>query len=142
MHNNGATLMPKKILVTGGNGFVGREVVRQLYDAHDVMVLDNLRSGPLRFRADEKTKYQFSQTDISDASAVRAVMSGFAPDTIIHLAAIHYIPECEQDPALAVRTNVDGTVNLLINAPERAQFVFASSGAIYGLDDKPQKETD
>ena len=134
--------MSKRILVTGGNGFVGREIVRHLYDVHHVMVVDNLRSGPLRFRADEKTKYQFSETDIADAGAIRAVMSEFAPDTIIHLAAIHYIPECEQDPALAVRTNIDGTISLLMNAPRGAQFVFASSGAIYEPDDKPQKETD
>jgi len=106
------------------------------------MIVDNLRNSPLRFRPDERAKCQFSQTDLTNIAAVRAVMSDFAPDTIIHLAAIHYIPECEQDPALAVRTNIDGTVNLLLNTPPGARFVFASSGAIYEPDDKPHKETD
>jgi UDP-glucose 4-epimerase len=126
--------------VTGGNGFVGREVCRRLFDHHDVCIVDNLRSGPARLTAAELAKATFAQIDIADAGAVRDVMAEFKPDTIIHLAAIHYIPECEENPSLAVATNVDGTVNLLNAAPAGSRFVFASSGAVYQPDDKPHAE--
>lgn len=132
--------MRRRVLVTGGNGFVGREVCRRLFDHHDVCIVDNLRSGPARLSADELTKATFAKIDIADAVAVRDVMAEFKPDTIIHLAAIHYIPECEENPSLAVATNVDGTVNLLGAAPAGSRFVFASSGAVYKPDDKPHAE--
>ncbi len=132
--------MRRRVLVTGGNGFVGREVCRRLFDHHDVCIVDNLRSGPARLSADELAKVTFAKIDIADATAVRDVMAKFKPDTIIHLAAIHYIPECEENPSLAVATNVDGTVNLLGAAPAGARFVFASSGAVYKPDDKPHAE--
>lgn len=134
--------MRKRILITGGNGFVGREVARLLYADHDVCIVDNLRSGPLRFQADELQKLRFKPIDITDASAVGRLLADFAPDAIIHLAAIHYIPECEDNPALAVDTNIHGTVNLLVAAPRGARFVFASSGAVYLPDDKPHTEAD
>ena len=132
--------MPKRILVSGGNGFVGRELVRALYDTHEVCVIDNLRSGPVRFRTSEMDRFRLARSSITDADAVAALMADFAPDVIIHLAAIHYIPECEQFPLLATTTNIDGTVNLLANAPEGARFVFASSGAVYKPDSKPHIE--
>jgi len=130
----------KRILITGGNGFVGREVTRLLCDQHTVCIADSLRSGPLRLRPDELKKISFAQVDIADAPRVGRLMAEFAPDTIIHLAAIHYIPECEENPGLAVQTNVQGTVNLLMHAPRGARFVFASSGAVYQPDDKPHVE--
>ena len=132
--------MQKRILVTGGNGFVGREVVRLLYDEHAVCVADNLRSGPLRFNAGELSKFRFEPVDIVDAPLVSRIVADFAPDTIIHLAAIHYIPECEQDPLLAAEINIEGTLNLLLAAPCGARFVFASSGAVYHPDTKPHIE--
>ena len=134
--------MRKRVLVTGGNGFVGREVCRRLYDQHAVCVVDNLRSGPVRLTASELGKVEFARIDIADAAAVNEVMATFKPDAIIHLAAIHYIPECEAKPALSVETNVLGTVNLLCAAPPGTRFVFASSGAVYKPDDKPHAEDD
>lgn len=132
--------MGRKVLVTGGNGFVGREVVRLLYDEHAVCVVDNLRSGPLRFPTDEQGKFHFEPVDIVDSTAVNRVAASFQPDTIIHLAAIHYIPECEENPGLATRINVDGTLNLLMAAPSGCRFVFASSGAVYKPDTAAHNE--
>jgi UDP-glucose 4-epimerase len=133
--------MKKRILVTGGNGFVGREVTKQLYKDHNVCVLDNLRTGPLRFAPGEAKNFTLAEIDIADGGNVSRLMSDFKPDIIIHLAAIHYIPECEDDPALAVRTNIEGSINLLRYSPRKSRFVFTSSGAVYYPDDKPHNET-
>lgn len=132
--------MRQRILVTGGNGYVGREVVRLLLPDHDVHVLDSLRRGPARFAPDELARIGFSRVDISDGAAVCAFMREIEPDTIIHLAAIHYIPECEAHPSETLLTNVVGTVNMLLACPEGARFVYASSGAVYAPDARPHTE--
>jgi UDP-glucose 4-epimerase len=132
--------MAMRILVTGGNGYVGRVVTRLLYDKHAVCVADCLHTGQLRFRKDELRKVRFERIDITEQSSVVKLMSDFAPEAIIHLAAIHYIPECEEDPAKAVMTNVNGTVNMLLAAPPESRFVYASSGAVYRADSKPHQE--
>jgi UDP-glucose 4-epimerase len=67
-------------------------------------------------------------------------MAAWSPDIIVHLAALHYIPECESDPVLAVTTNVAGTLNLLQSAPAGCRFVFASSGAVYKPEETPHCE--
>jgi len=131
-----------KILVTGGNGYVGRELCRQLRNEHEVSVVDTLRYGTNRFSADDLAQINLVVADVNDAAAMTKVMSDVAPDIVIHLAAIHYIPECEGDPSLAVLTNVVGTVNVLTACPEGCRFVYASSGAVYKPDGQPHSETD
>ncbi|MEX6505848.1 NAD-dependent epimerase/dehydratase family protein [Jiella sp. M17.18] len=131
----------KRIIVTGGNGYVGRELVRLLYGDHQVCIVDHLRGGGLRFRPDETAKVSVARIDICDGDALGKLFEEFVPDTIVHLAAIHYIPECEEQPEAAVRTNVLGTVTLLSRAPEGCRIVFASSGAVYKPDRLPHAET-
>jgi UDP-glucose 4-epimerase len=131
-----------RLLVTGGNGFVGREVVRLLYDRHEVGVIDSLRFGKLRFSKTEASKFRLYQGDICDLEFVRTVVKDFASDIIIHLAAIHYIPECEQFPGHAVSTNIAGTVNLLSVCPSTCQFIFTSSGAVYQSSLQAHSEDD
>ncbi|ACL60442.1 NAD-dependent epimerase/dehydratase family protein [Methylobacterium nodulans] len=129
-----------RIMVIGGNGFVGRPLSRLLSAEHEVCVLDTLRYGGLRFTGEELSRLKVVLGDITDPDEVAAAVAAFRPEAIIHLAAIHYIPECEQDPGLAVRVNVAGTVNLLSACPPGCRFVFASSGAVYKADTRPHTE--
>lgn len=130
-----------KVLVTGGNGYVGRELTRQLYEGHEVGVMDNLRYGRFRFAPDEIDRFRFFKTDIRDASAVAGALKEFRPDRIIHLAAIHFIPECERLADEAVGINTLGTVNLLKHSPEGTRFVLASTAAVYAADSEPHRES-
>ncbi|WP_226863720.1 NAD-dependent epimerase/dehydratase family protein [Mycolicibacterium baixiangningiae] len=127
-------------MVTGGAGFVGKELVRALRDRSDLLVADLLRYGTPDWLAGEPEGFAFRRIDIRDAAATRELIEEFAPDVIVHLAAIHYIPECDKDPANAVATNVAGTVNLLAPCPEGTRFVFASSGAVYQPDEAAHRE--
>ena len=129
-----------KILVTGGNGYVGRTLTRLLYDDHDVCVVDNLRFGAVRFSPDELERFELQEIDVRDEDALSGCIGTFGPDVVVHLAAIHYIPECEAEPALTVSTNVTGTVNVLTATPKGARVVFASSGAVYAPDEAPHRE--
>lgn len=130
----------KRIMLTGGNGYVGYPLAHLLSTDCAVCVVDALRYGDWRFNPEQKSRLKLVQADIRDPAAVAAVMEDWKPDVIIHLAAIHYIPECENDPALAVSTNVTGTINLLQSAPPGCRFVFASSGAVYKPEDTPHRE--
>jgi UDP-glucose 4-epimerase len=126
----------KRILLSGGNGYVGRCVAQLLSADCAVCVADSLRYGDWRFSPEERTRLRLEQIDIREPGKVADLMADWVPDIIVHLAALHYIPECEADPALAVSTNVDGTLNLLQAAPAGSRFVFASSGAVY----RPQEQ--
>jgi UDP-glucose 4-epimerase len=130
-----------RIMITGGNGYVGRELCRQLFAQHEICVVDTLRYGTNRFSADDLSHIRFIKADVSDARAMASVVGDFAPEALIHLAAVHYIPECESNPPLTVQTNVTGTVNLLMACPEGCRFVFASSGAVYKPDSNPHLES-
>ncbi|HVZ98875.1 MAG TPA: NAD-dependent epimerase/dehydratase family protein [Caulobacterales bacterium] len=131
-----------KIMVTGANGFVGMEAVRQLWRDHEVLAVDSLRYGPWRFSEEEMQGFDVDASDLRDRAAVERLMRTFEPDAIIHLAAIHFIPECERLPDEAVSINIQATNNLLNSAPRRSRFVFASTAAVYAPSDVAHRESD
>lgn len=129
-----------RLLITGGCGFVGRELTRRSLSHFEVHVLDNLRSGPHRLRGMPATGFTLHEADIRDAEAVRRVVHLTQPDVIAHLAAVHFIPECESQPDLALSTNVLGTVNVLSAAARGSRVITISSAAVYAAVPTPLDE--
>jgi UDP-glucose 4-epimerase len=131
------------IVVTGGLGFIGNELVRQLKAAGEkVAILDNEnRVAPAIEDLKDVPRYTI---DITDGAAVDALFGTLRPRCVYHLAAIHYIPECNAYPERTIRVNVEGTLSVL-NAAIKNQcerFLFASTGAVYADSPLPLSEKD
>jgi nucleoside-diphosphate-sugar epimerase len=127
-----------RALVTGAAGFIGSRVVRYLAaEGIEVLGIDDLSLGQPEPAAMKGVR--FLRADICDESAMRAAMRDFAPGVMVHLAAIHHIPTCEQRSPDAMRVNVVGTQVLLDAARELGvpKLVFASSGAVYDWHEGP-----
>ena len=132
----------KKILVTGGAGFVGSHLTAVLAaQGANVRVLDNLSSG---FRENLRgLDVSFFEGDVADFAVVQAAVSGC--DLVFHQAALVSVPQSLDDPQLNHRSNVTGSFNVLEAARQAGvrRVVYASSAAVYGnAATLPHKETD
>ena len=130
-----------KILVTGGAGFVGSEVVALLLiKGYEVRVFDNLRfGGDALFSLMSQPGLEVIVGDVRNKEELKKAQQGVAG--IIHLAAIVGYPACDQEPELAVQTNVYGTRNVVETKGKEVPLIFASTGSNYGvLRDQKCKE--
>jgi UDP-glucose 4-epimerase len=129
------------VLVTGGAGFVGSHLTELLLAAGErVVVLDDLSRGR---RAWLHTKAELHEVDVRDGAGVQRVVEQVVPEAVVHLAAMHFIPDVDGAPRLAEEVNVAGTRNLveaLARVPPRV-FVFASTAAVYPDRRSPIDET-
>jgi UDP-glucose 4-epimerase len=125
------------VLITGGFGFVGVQLVRDLSENYTCYILDNEFTGSQRKELLEDVNYNHINCDISDNQAVKKVFKDNNFDCVIHLAAKHLIPWCERNNAEAYKTNVVGTINLLNYMSNEAKFIFISSAAVYAASDEP-----
>lgn len=125
----------KRILVTGGAGYIGSVTMHELLDAgYDVIVVDNLSRGhreavdPARLRV----------LDIQDEKGLAAAMAERPVDAVIHFAAFAFVGESMQFPEMYFENNTGGSLSLL-NAMVRAgirRIVFSSTCAIYGMPER------
>lgn len=127
-------LRDKPVLVTGGAGYIGSVLVRQLLArGFKVRVADLLRSGgESLIELADNHRFAFFKADIRDTVAMHELMRGCS--AVVHLAAIVGDPACRAEPDLARSTNLDGSIQLyeiaLIEGCRR--FVFASTCSNYG----------
>jgi UDP-glucose 4-epimerase len=130
-----------KLLVTGGAGYVGSIVAKQLLDAgHEVVVLDNLENG---HRAAVAPGAELVVADLLDPDALGDVVTREL-DGVLHFAALALVSESVSHPERYYRTNVGGTLNLLeaMEAAGVRRLVFSSTCAVYGEPDEvPIRET-
>lgn len=137
--------MSKKIIITGGAGFIGSHVVRRFvtqYPQYKLINLDKLTyAGNLANLTDieNSANYRFVKGDITDAAFINSLFAEVQPDAVIHLAAESHVDRSITNPTEFVLTNVVGTVNLLNAAREQwkgaydsHRFYHVSTDEVYG----------
>ena len=133
--------MSRRILVTGGAGFLGSHLLERLVSAGEhVSTIDDLSRGR---RAWLHPEAELHELDLRDVDAVRRAVTAVAPDAVVHLAAMHFIPSVEGAPELAWDVNVNATRALLdaVSAHPPELLLFASTAAVYPNRSGPIDET-
>lgn len=132
--------MMQKILIIGGCGFIGKHLIKnfkfdkdfEIYVA-DIVTPNKVENG-----------VHYLKLDINNSLEVSKVFEEVRPCVVYHLAAKHFIPDCNSDPSSAFSTNCGGLVNIL-NACKAVgvnKIIFTSSAAVYDMSYLPLSESD
>jgi UDP-glucose 4-epimerase len=128
------SMKDKRVVVTGGAGFIGSNIADELAAHNQVIIIDDLSSGRLQNieHLTKRPNVTFVQGSITDLSLVQRAFAG--ADYIFHQAALASVPMSIHDPLRTNEVNVLGTLNVLVAARDChvKKVVFASSCAIYG----------
>lgn len=132
----------KRVLITGATGFIGSALFNHLTSrGYEVFVIDNLSFGNKDYIAVNDD--MFFEEDIRDKETVEKIIGNIQPQWVIHLAAIHFIPYCNENPFESANINIIGTKNLLDacrNSKSVEKVLFASTAAVYAISDNAYTE--
>jgi len=133
--------MQKRVLVTGGAGYIGSHVVKALGEkGHEILVYDNLSTGHR-----ESVLYgELVIGDLCNTENLAKVLKDFKPDVVMHFAASIQVNESVKKPLKYYKNNAVNTLNLLELLVKNSinDFIFSSTAAVYGMPDKiPVKES-
>ena len=120
-------------VVTGGAGFIGCNIARELVrQKQKVIILDNLSTGKMENIADLKNDMEFIKGDIRNLELLKKIFKG--ADFVLHQAALGSVPRSIEDPINTHENNATGTLNVLLAARDNKvkRIIFASSSSIYG----------
>jgi UDP-N-acetylglucosamine/UDP-N-acetylgalactosamine 4-epimerase len=128
-------LTRKRILVTGGAGFIGSSICHDLLERdNEVVCLDNLATGRKENINDLKGNphFKFVNGDIREPEVCKKAVKGI--DVVLHQAALGSVPRSIADPATTNAVNINGFLNMIIASRDAGikRFVFASSSSVYG----------
>jgi nucleoside-diphosphate-sugar epimerase len=132
-----------KALVTGGGGFIGCHLVRQLLDeGHEVRVLDNFATGRRENLLEILDSIELIEGDIQSDERAHAAVRGC--EVVFHHAALPSVPRSIQDPLTSNAVNVIGTLNVLLAARDAdvRRVIFSSSSSTYGASEQLPKRED
>jgi len=125
-----------KVLITGGAGFIGHHVVKQLIDSgHEVMVIDNLsRSLGKNVEFVKGLGVLLKPIDVRDLNSLVEAFKEFRPEAVVHAAALIDVEESVKHPGLYAGVNVVGTANVGKASCEvgASRIIYLSSAAVYG----------
>ena len=135
-----------RILITGGCGFVGTNLVALLIEkglSHLTIVVDRVLRWRLSGHLTTPKGIEFLELDIRSSGFAKA-LAKIKPATVVHLAGIHYIPYCNEHSSEAWSVNVKGTQSVLDAAVACGveRFFLASTAAVYQSSSKPHAEAD
>jgi UDP-glucose 4-epimerase len=124
--------MNNNYLIIGGAGFIGSHLVDVCYAAgKNVIIYDNFSLGKMEYLKNSPN-VEIVKGDILNLKSLQECIDKYQPEIVFHLAAIHFIPACENDPSNALRINIEGTQNVLLaTAGKVPKLIFTSTGAIY-----------
>lgn len=120
-------------LVTGGAGFIGSALVRELLRrGEQVRVVDNFLTGKPENLSEVLHRIEFQEVDLSDLERLRPALAGV--DYVLHQAALPSVPLSVTDPVTSNQMNIDATLNLLVAARDAGvkRVVYAASSSAYG----------
>lgn len=124
--------MTKKILITGGTGFVATNLLPMLHE-HDVVLVDNLSSSVYVPEFHQKPNVSFYESDIRAPDTMNDIFLREKPDVVFHFGGLVSIYDCHKDQLSAAMNNIIGTINIFNAALNSGctRVIFSESSAVY-----------